>query len=167
MTKKYSADDIVLAKQDESLVGSDDLTEAGFVANLSAATDKALSFAKTLVTNQLVGELRYLVLDPCNNVHNWGEAELVFEGELRYISFNSLDDVKKILWKSGSIPEWVNIYVSSEIDSITYIKFDYSSRFIDDPKFLFHIEKGIAPFHVLGPPVPKEFDLTSGDKYRI
>lgn len=168
MIKKYSADDIVLTKSIQSPIHSADLTEVGFRNNLQSATDSALEFAKTLITNQLLGELKYLVfLGSSCDEFDLEEAELILDGDQQYVRLNNLDEVRKILWRSGLVPEWVNVYVSSEDADNTNIKFDYCARFTEDPKIVYHIEKGIAPFHVLGPPVPDGFDLSSGVKYKI
>lgn len=168
MTKKYSADDIIRAKSDISPTNLADLTETGFSSNLQKVTNHALDFAKSLVTNQLRGELRYLVFQ--ENFPNQADMEDVefFQDEgLKYVCFDNLNDVKKVLWRSGSVPEWVNVYVSSERNEFIYIKFDCCGRYTDDPKVVYHLDKGVAPFNVLGPPIPDGFDLSSGSKYKI
>lgn len=168
MVKKYTADDIVLVKPKLPLVDSVDLTEAGFKANLNVAIDRALEFAKSLVTNKLQGELKYLVLlEGSYGEFGLDKAKVVDDTVQEYTKFSNLENVTKLLWRSGAVPEWINVYVVSETAGDTNIKLDCCNRFTDDPKLVYHVEKGIAPFHVLGPPVPADFDISSGLKYKI
>lgn len=58
------------------------------------------------------------------------------------------------LYRSGKIPEWINVSVARADAETTCLRLDYCGRFTaqDDP--LYHPLEGYPPFHCLGPPLP-------------
>lgn len=167
--KKYSVEDIALVKADHSDIGLVDLTKDGFEKNLVLAARSALEFARTLVVNELPNMIRYvLLLNVSYNDNQLDEDEFVFNEESLSQEFTESHDVAELLWRDGKVPEWINVSVVSETEEFTNIKLECCGRFTSNPKYIYHAKEGMAPFHVLGPPIPTDVNMIKdGEKYKL
>ncbi len=168
MDKKYSADDIILVKKDRSYDDLIDLTKDGFEKNLVLAVSRALEFARTLVVNELPDEVCHMVLlNASYDAYPLGEDEKVFDEINVKRKFTDTNAVAELLWRDGMVPEWVNVSVVSEAEGFTNIELVCCGRFTNNLQNIYHAKEGIAPFHVLGPPIPDKFELGSGEKFKL
>ena len=165
MTKKiYTAADIKILKPQNSSARHVDISKKGFEKNFSCASAQAIEFARTLVTNNLPNLVRYKVLlggsydgNPLeNNEHTYPEN---YSNSERYI--DTKEDVLKLLWRNGEVPEWINVAVESATNEYTVMRLDCCGRYSNKADLMYHANEGKAPFHVLGPPEPSGFNFSS------
>lgn len=75
------------------------------------------------------------------------------------------EDVIRTLWRDGMVPQWVNLNVVGESGTATVIEVLACGRFTADEAQLYHLDEGLAPFHVLGPTLP--IDHVDGRRFSI
>ncbi|MCP3921957.1 MAG: hypothetical protein GY714_05150 [Desulfobacterales bacterium] len=158
--KKYSAEDIKIIKIDESIFEGVDLSKKSFEKNLISASNCCLEFTRTLVLNELPDSICYIVCLGCSYDGNpLEEREKTYPEDYNEPErkCDSSKQVVELLWREGSVPEWINVTVDSEDKNFTYIKLECCGRFSDNHRLMYHIQEGYVPFHVLGPPIPTEF----------
>ena len=66
-------------------------------------------------------------------------------------------EAAQILFKSGFIPVWIDLFVGSFNEEYTTIEITFSKDFTDQTESLFHKKEGYPPFHVVGPTAPKDW----------
>lgn len=169
--KKYTANDIKLVKPKKEYIESVDISRTAFEKNLASASNHALEFARTLVTNDLPDEIRYVVLLGASYDESpLEEGEYTFPNDYadRERCFYRIGDIADLLWRDGKVPEWINIFVESATPEYTNIKLECCGRFSDKAEHIYHAHEGRAPFHVLGPPMPVGTDFSSQEgKYQL
>lgn len=74
-------------------------------------------------------------------------------------------EVVEVLWRDGTVPEWVNLSVIGETGTATLIEVLSCGRFTAKEDRLYHQHEGRPPFHVLGPTLPVGYE--KGDKFSI
>lgn len=161
-TKKYTADDIKLIKDKAIDSNAIDISRNSFEHNLISAAFHAQEFARTLVTNILPEKIKYVVyLGVSYDGNPLEDGEQIFPEDCTKNKrcFDRSEEVVDLLWREGSVPEWINVFVESNTSEYTQIKLDCCGRFSRKSEHIYHAHEGRAPFHVLGPPRQSEFDL--------
>lgn len=69
----------------------------------------------------------------------------------------SCKEAINILYNNGSLPVWINFYISSFNDKFSVIKITYSEENSKDENHFYHKHEGLPPFHVAGPTVPENW----------
>ena len=169
--KKYTADDIKVIQAKGDVGDTVDISRIGFEKNLISAARHALEFARTLVTNHLPDNIRYVVyLGASYDGNPLEDGEQTFPDDYKgkQHCFVNSDGVIDLLWREGKVPEWINVSVESEDGEYTSIKLECCGRYSDDIDHMYHAHEGKAPFHVLGPPMPPDYELSGhGEKYDL
>jgi hypothetical protein len=168
--KKYTSDDIKILKANSFDLAMVDVSKGSFQRNLTAAVIHAIEFARQLVTDDLPDRIKYVL-----RLGSSYDSSALEEGEQTYPEdyskpiryFEKSEDVVNFLWRNGKVPEWINVSVDSKTAVHTNIKLECCGRFSNRIEHIYHAHEGRAPFHVLGPPVPQGFDLSSGKKYQL
>ena len=115
-------------------------------------------FTNRHISEDLSGTLRYNFARLERKLSS--EEKIIFNNEayLRNQLENlSPKDAAKILFRSGFIPVWIDLFVGSFNEKFTTIEVTLSEDFTDDPDLLYHKKDGFPPFHVVGPTAPKEW----------
>jgi len=169
--KKYTADDINPLKPRSDLIRMVDISRGGFSTNLVSAAQHALEFARTLVFNELPDVIRYVVyLGASYDGNALIDDEETFSEDYteRIRQYSDSSDVVNLLWRDGKVPEWIDVAVESEDGKSTSVRLDCCGRYSDDVAQIYHAHENRAPFHVLGPSAPPEYELAEkGIKYDL
>ncbi len=64
------------------------------------------------------------------------------------------DEAIALLWREGTIPEWIDISVCDAVSGATIVELLVCGRFTANDALLYHQKPGRAPFHVVSPPLP-------------
>jgi hypothetical protein len=62
------------------------------------------------------------------------------------------------------VPEWINVFVSGVSNNRVNITLECCGRFTDKPELVYHSEKGMEPFQIMGPPIPENSDWVATRK---
>ena len=133
------------------------MDRALFLDRLTTATDRAVAHARSMVVNELPGQVRYRVLlNQSYDGNPLGPEEQVFLRDMadRDLLLDDCEQVVDRLWRAGSVPEWINVSVRSADERFTLVQLLCCGRFIAREAILYHQREGISPFHVLSPPMP-------------
>ena len=133
------------------------MDRATFDEHLERATLAVLPFTRDLITNDLPGEVRYLIRP--NQSYDANPLRLdeeVFPSESTADHPEPCDAAAAAerLYRAGKVPEWINVSVESADQRFTYLKLECCGRFTAEGELLYHRMEGWPPFHCLGPPLP-------------
>ena len=169
--KIYTADDIKIIKPRDDFSSLVDISREAFEKNVISSAKYAAEFARTLVVNVLPDNIRYVIyLGASYDGNPLEDNESTYpdddkNGERSFIDSSSVTD---LLWREGKVPEWIDVAVESEDGEYTSVKLECCGRFTDDIKHIYHAHEGRAPFHVLGPLMPPEYEPgEEGGKYDL
>jgi len=158
--KKYTADDIKPLKQDSSKWDNVDISRGGFMKNLNQAVCVTRDFTRGYVINHLPDSMKYLVCLGCSYDGNpLTETEVTFPAadENTEKLCETQNDVVELLWRDGVVPEWVNVQVHDADENYTYLRLECCGRFSAEKSDMYHPHEGRAPFHILGPDMPIDY----------
>jgi hypothetical protein len=167
---QYNANDIKIIEFDDPIFDSVDLSRSAFKRNLQDTAILARDFTRTMVVNTLPDAIVYTIFYGCSYDGNpliGDEKTFPDDYTDRPISTLSPDDVTKYLWRDGFIPEWINVTVSHEDGAHTYISLECCGRYSATVNRMYHIREGRPPFHVLGPPLPPDYESEDGAKFDL
>ena len=129
-----------------------------FVARLDLATQRTVEFTRGLVHQPLRAPVRFAIFP-----NQSFDAELAGD-EVRYPedslpegSFRgpwTREESVTFLWRDGRIPEWINISVMHDSESVTLVRLECCGRFTRDDARLYRVFGDTTPFHVVSPPLP-------------
>lgn len=123
------------------------MDRAVFLTRLRAAADEAFAFAQTLVIEELPLELTF-------HVYFKDDPNVPDDGSFDDREGVSLEAGAEHLFREGSVPEWIDVNVSTEDGARTTIELRACRRFHADEDELMHHGEGKPPFHILGPALP-------------
>ena len=141
------------------------MTADEFLRRLDLAADSAIAFARELVVDT-VPDAR--LFDITIKPHNNGSVDppldaLYLRSPGGVLRDASRERVVTELWHGGCVPEWIDISVQEvgappddRWSMIAFVELR-CSRTIASDEGLWYAETGVAPFHVLGPPIPRYF----------
>jgi hypothetical protein len=142
-----------------------------FTARFHRASAQARDFARGFVVEPLPDALRFRVrLNSSYDGNPLVGDEVVYPedgGFERALALHDVgaDEVLAVLWRDGRVPEWVNLGVIGELGAATLIEVLACGRFSALKDHLYHEHEGYAPFHVVGPSLPVEYE--EGDRFSI
>ena len=128
-----------------------------FEEHLKRATLAVVPFTRNFVTNDLPGEVRYLIRpnqsydgNPLRLDEEVFPAESTADHPEPYVA----DAAAERLYRAGKVPEWINVTVESADQFFTYLQLVCCGRFTALGEMLYHRMEGWPPFHCLSPPLP-------------
>ena len=130
-----------------------------FEKRLTDAAQSAVQFARTLVRQPLLDEFALLVV-PNRSYDGMPRRsdEEVFPDDSLPAGYKhgpwSVAEAVAFLWRAGKVPEWIDLHVAAEDGKRSLVELWCCGRFSADEELLYHQHGGMAPFHVLGPPLP-------------
>jgi hypothetical protein len=86
-----------------------------------------------------------------NNKYSFNNKEFTL-AELEGI--NATQAFNFLFTKQG-VPIWIDFYVESFDKEHTYLETTFSNEFTEDDSILFNQNKGLPPFHIIGPTIPE------------
>lgn len=140
------------------------MERATFEHRLATAARNAVTFARGFVLQSLPDEFALLVIPNCSYDGNprVGDEE-VFPHDSEALPAGrshgpwSVAEAVAFLWRSGKVPEWINLHVVAEDSNRSLVELHCCGRFSASEELLYHQHEGLAPFHVLGPPLPPDW----------
>jgi hypothetical protein len=138
-----------------------------FAKRLSQATTRAHDFAQTLVVEHLPASFKYRV-----RLNSSYDRNPLRGDEMLYPDDGSAEagrrswslgfaEAMDLLWRDGSIPEWINVSAVDAVESWTVIELRACGRFTRLDELLYHHEQGLPPFEIHSPAYPAS---TAGEK---
>jgi len=125
-----------------------------FAGNLESAAKLLLPFTRSLISNALPDEVRFLVQPNATYDGNpLEDDEQRFPNDVRSGPLTAEQAVER-LWRDGKVPEWINLSVHSYDVNFTYAELLCCGRFTALDRHLYHRAEGRPPFHILGPTIP-------------
>jgi hypothetical protein len=168
--RKYTSDDIVVVKIDESIFDAVDLTRSKFRENLVAVAQESRDFARSLVFNRLPDAIAFTIYYGCSydgNALVGDEKTFPEDYAGGPVTTNSPEAVTSMLWRNGFVPEWINVTVSHEDGFTTFISLHCCGRYSATPRLMYHVQQGRSPFQVVGPPMPPDRIHGRSGKYDL
>src|SRR5690242_246052 len=134
-----------------------------FARRLQLATTQTLDFSRQCVWNDLPEHCRYVaVLGGAGLQPTPRDGEAVYPEDVGRVGPLDVAGVVEVLWRHGTVPEWINISVHSADDASTYIELLCCARFTDQEQLMYFFEQlDTSPFQVRGPSLP--WDWQRGD----
>lgn len=133
-----------------------------FTRHLSTAVTRAVEVARSRVTNVLPDEVRCWV-----RPNQSYDGNPLVRDERRFPEDSASGkcepvplverEVVAVLWREGSVPEWVNVHVAFADERHTIVNLHCCGRYTATQELLYHVEEGYPPFHVLSPELPPEW----------
>ena len=137
-----------------------------FREHLVKATGHSFKFAKKFVRNHLPESFLYIVHlnQSCDGDLRPGEQ--VFPDDVArhgaQIGPLSVDQVVELLWRDGTVPEWIDISVTDANDDSTFMQLLCCGRFTDHEEYLYYPDGGITPFGCKSPRLPPRWSESDG-----
>ncbi len=140
-----------------------------FVERFHAAAAAALSFARQFVLENLSDKLIFRVRLNQSRDSDLRPDEKVYPEDsvlqrTREPHRCHEEEVVQVLWRDGTVPEWVNVAVVGQTASETIIELLCCGRFTGDESHLHH-QEGMRPFGVHSPSLPPRYK--SGDLFSV
>jgi hypothetical protein len=135
------------------------MDEQTFAAHFRQAHALAITFTRQRVLQNLPDQ-RMFLLHPNQSYdgHPLVDDEQIYpEDSLpsdKYLGPLTEEQVLAFLWRSGKVPEWINVMVEAQDDNFTYIELLCCGRYTANDENLYHRHEGYPPFHVLSPNLP-------------
>ena len=134
-----------------------------FSRHLDSATQQAIDFARRYVTNELAGEVSYLVEPNQSCDDNLREGEVIFpEDSLPEGAHHgpwAAERVVEFLWRDGRVPEWIDIAVA-EVSDTGGIRVGLlcCGRFTASDDLLYYNSGPVPPFGIKSPILPPDWE---------
>jgi hypothetical protein len=129
-----------------------------FARRLQLATTKTLDFSRQFVWNNLPEHCRYVaVLGDAGLQPTLRDGETVYPEEVGPVGPLDVMGAVEVLWRHGTVPEWINISAHSADDVSTYIELLCCARFTDREQLIYFEQLDTCPFQVRGPSQPLEW----------
>lgn len=144
-----------------------------FAERLGVAAERARDFARTLVIEPLPDAIRFDVqLNSSYDGNPLHADERVYPEDSTHIPASlrsrlTRAEVVELLWREGTVPEWINLTVKEEDGEHTVIELDSCGRFTANEQLLYHEREGYPPFHVLGPSLPPSYDRENEERFSL
>ena len=127
------------------------------------ASARALSSARAHVFNHLPDECLYLLFpNQSYDGHPLEADEEIFPTESlpqkKYLGPLDLEQVVDHLWRSGKVPEWINVSLEACDVHKSYLQLLCCGRFTANEDLLYHQSAGRPPFQVLSPNLPPRWE---------
>jgi hypothetical protein len=137
------------------------MDRALFSERAQAACVHAVEFARQFVVQALPNEYLLHVFPNSSCDHNLVDGEVVYPDESlpehSFLGPMPVDDFVDRFWRAGLVPEWIDVNVTGLRDNVTLLEVLVCGRFTAHEHLLYHRDRGIPPFHVVGPCLPPEW----------
>jgi len=141
-----------------------DMERQRFAQHLYSATQQAIDFARQYVTNELAGDVNYLVEPNQSCDDNLREGEVVFPADSLPEGTHhgpwAAERVVEFLWRDGMVPEWIDIAVAEVPDSEgIHVGLLCCGRFTASNDLLYYSNGTVPPFGIKSPLLPPEWTV--------
>ena len=171
MSSNHSADQIQVIHIDDEVYENLDFSKDNFEKSLIKAANRAREFTQKYVTNNLPLAIKFKVYLNCSydeHAMREGELRITRDWENETYEFDTPTEVVNLIWVEGKIPEWINVTVESENGEATTGALIGCGRFSSNPRHIYHIFEGIPPFHIVGLPLPSNWEgLEKSGKFQL
>lgn len=128
------------------------MTRETFETNLRNAIRSTLDVTRQYVLDDLPEDVRLLVVPNCSFDGNPLEGdEEVYPGEElpqgTTLAPKTEVEAVNLLYRSGKVPEWINVQVDSADGQCSYLTLECCGRFTAMENYLYHRDGGIPPFN--------------------
>lgn len=131
-----------------------------FAERLRRAAEHTRDFTRTLILEPLPDSIRFdVLLNQSFDGNPLHADERVYPDDPRRIpehrrSLLSEEQAVELLWREGTVPEWIDLAIKQEGGEHTRIEMLCCGRFTANEQLLYHEQEGYPPFHVRSPPMP-------------
>jgi hypothetical protein len=130
-----------------------------FEERLRVAAQRAVVFARQYVRQSLPDEVGFLLLPNRSYDGNprVGDEEVFPADSLPEGQSHgpwSVTEAAGFLWRSGKVPEWIDVSVVGEDSVLSLVELRCCGRFTATEELLYHRPGGIPPFSVKSPALP-------------
>lgn len=134
-----------------------------FHQHLIDATGHAFKFATEHVHNHLPDVLRYIVhLNQSFDENPLKPGEHVYPDDVEQHGEQTgpllAEQVVALLWRDGTVPEWIDISVVRTDGKHTYMQLLCCGRFTDRKEHLYYLNSGVCPFGIKSPVLPPQWE---------
>lgn len=138
------------------------MERATFEERLTFAARGAVQFARDFVRQPLPDEFDLLVVPNCSYDGNPRVSdEDVFPDESLPEGQShgpwTVAEAVAFLWRAGKVPEWIDLHAVAEDGVRSLVELRCCGRFSADEELIYHQHGGVAPFHVVSPPLPPDW----------
>ena len=135
-----------------------------FHEHLIRATGHSVDFARRMVRNRLPDSFQYLVcLNQSYDENPLKLGEQVFPDDVTRhgscIGPISAEQVVKLLWREGIVPEWIDAAVLRADANCTFIQLLCCGRFTDREEYLYYAKGDVCPFGCKSPNLPPDWKM--------
>lgn len=130
-----------------------------FEERLRLASRHAVQFAREIAIQVLPDNVMYLVFP--NQSYDGiplKDDEIIFPEESlpsgQYLGPWTQEEVVEDLWRSGKVPEWIDVAVQAENSLQSLVALRCCGRFTANEENLYHQHGGLAPFSIKSPYFP-------------
>jgi len=141
-----------------------------FAERFHVAATTALDFARNFILEPLPDAKVFRVRLNCSYDKNLRSDEEVYPEDGSMERAHQLRqcteaEVVEVLWRKGSVPEWVDLTVVGVTGTQTVVKLECCGRFTLAETLLYHQRLGNPPFLIAGPTLPVGYK--HGDHFSI
>lgn len=135
-----------------------------FTERLRGAARAARDFGRRFVEEELPDAVRFRVrLNSSYDGHPLHADERVYPEDgaperARETRECTEEQIERLLWRDGAVPEWVDLSVIGVVEGATLIEALCCGRFTTNEALLYHEQEGLPPFHVVSPTLPVEHE---------
>lgn len=142
--------------------GAARMEKTTFQEHLTAATARTVNFTREFVHNVLPDSFRYLVrLNQSYDGNPLVPGERVYPGDVAQHGAETgpllAEQVVDLLWREGSVPEWIDISVVRTDGVHTFLELCCCGRFTRNEQHLYYMGTGMGPFGCKGPALPPDW----------
>jgi hypothetical protein len=148
------------------------MDEATFQRHLHEASELAVTFARNFATNALPeGRLFLVYPNQSFDEHPLRSDETLYPADTLPDGTTPTAITEEVvvgsLWRSGKVPEWIDVSVLRVAGSDTVLRLICCGRFTSDEHLLYY-QKGHPPFGIKSPDLPPRWTLTDNhDKFDL
>ena len=138
-----------------------------FSRRLGEAVAAARNFGQQFIAETLPEPVRCRVLLSQSMDHELRPGEVVYPTDRSPGAPLDLaeHEVLDLLWRSGDVPEWIDVRVFDVVAGATIVELSVCGRFTSKDGLLYHQQGGRPPFHVTSPPLPPGYQY--GERFSL
>jgi hypothetical protein len=136
-----------------------------FSLRLGDALAVARDFGQQFIAEELPGAMLCRVLLNQSHDHGIRSGEVAYPDERSPDELLEVTEVVDLLWRSESVPEWIDVRVSEVREGVTTVELLVCGRFTSKDDLLYHRQEGRPPFHVTSPTLPPGYK--DGERFSL
>ncbi len=140
------------------------MTKEEYIRRFDLAAARCRDFAQSRLIEVLPDKIRFDVRCGVTGAEK-GPVKIIGGRLVNPVDLVSMEHVKarRMLWVDGKVPRWIDLQVTRlEVDA-TIVQIRFSDNLVLDDSALWHKAEGMAPFHVLGPLLPRGWQSIARD----